>query len=234
MRKFAFAVIVVALFVSACTPTTQSDDRVGVLQLTDPITYYPFQTGAAWEYLQQGARLTDPRTTVVVEGPTVVDNGVWIGWRLIGPAREKRSYRQVNANGVFLHSEVRLGITTLTYDPPIQEYPPQGSLRVGALWTGETDVTLQLYDGSEPEVRHLAYTYTVVDRRTVTVPAGKVDVFVINLTSRLFDEDGTQVDEETYETWFSPYVGEVRLNTGHVLMRSNVPALTETAGGGGG
>ena len=234
MRKFAFAVIVVALFVSACTPTTQSDDRVGVLQLTDPITYYPFQTGAAWEYLQQGARLTDPRTTVVVEGPTVVDNGVWIGWRLIGPAREKRSYRQVNANGVFLHSEVRLGITTLTYDPPIQEYPPQGSLRVGALWTGETDVTLQLYDGSEPEVRHLAYTYTVVDRRTVTVPAGEVDVFVINLTSRLFDEDGTQVDEETYETWFSPYVGEVRLNTGHVLMRSNVPALTETAGGGGG
>ena len=234
MRKFAFAVIVVALFVSACTPTTQSDDRVGVLQLTDPITYYPFQTGAAWEYLQQGARLTDPRTTVVVEGPTVVDNGVWIGWRLIGPAREKRSYRQVNASGVFLHSEVRLGITTLTYDPPIQEYPPQGSLRVGALWTGETDVTLQLYDGSEPEVRHLAYTYTVVDRRTVTVPAGEVDVFVINLTSRLFDEDGTQVDEETYETWFSPYVGEVRLNTGHVLMRSNVPALTETAGGGGG
>ena len=234
MRKFALAVTVVTLLVAACAPATQNDERVGVLQLTDPITYYPFQTGAAWEYLQQGARLSDPRTTVVVEGPTVVDNGVWIGWRLVGPAREKRSYRQVNANGVFLHSEVRLGITTLTYDPPIQEYPAEGSLRVGALWTGETAVTLQLYDGSEPQVRQLAYTYTVVDRRMVTIPAGEVEVFVINLTSRLFDEEGAQVDEETYETWFSPFIGEVRLNTGHVLMRSNVPALTESAGAGGG
>jgi hypothetical protein len=234
MRTRALLVAVVTLVLSACAPTTASDDRVDVLQLTDPITYYPFQTGAAWEYLQQGARLTDPRTTVVVEGPTVIDNGVWIGWRLIGPAREKRSYRQVTPAGVFLHSEIRLGITTLTYDPPIQEYPPEGVLRVGALWSGETDVTLQLHDGTEPEVRHLAYTYTVVDRRTVTIPAGSVEVFVINLTSRLFDDDGMQVDEETYETWFAPFVGEVRLNTGHVLMRSNVPALTEAPGGGGG
>jgi len=234
MRQLVLLVAAAAVLLSACAPTTTDSERVGVQQLSDPITYYPFQTGAAWSYLQQGARLSDPRTVVLVEGPTVVDNGVWIGWRLQGPAREKVSYRQVRPGGVFLHSEVRLGITTLSYDPPIQEYPPEGSLRVGALWSGATDVTLRLHDGSEPETQHLEYVYTVVDRRTVTVPAGTMEVFVINLTSRLFDDDGVQVEEQTFETWFSPFIGEVRLNTGHVLTQTNVPGVTPPAGGGGG
>lgn len=232
-RALALVAVLVALFVAACAPTAE-EGTVAVDQLRDEITYYPFQTGASWQYLPEGARLNAPRASIVVEGPTVVDGEVWISYRQIRPGFEQRSYRQVRPEGVFLHSQVRLGITTLRYDPPLQEFPPAGSLRVGAQWSGETTVHLTLTGDTDTEQRRVSYVYTVVDKRTVTVPAGEIEVYVIDLITRLIGDDGTVVEEESLQTWFTPYVGEVRLRSGHVLVETNVPLGVEPEAGAGG
>lgn len=210
------------LLVAACAPTA-SDERVEVQQLSEPTTYYPFQTGAAWQYLPEGARLNDARASMIVEGPAVVDGGIWISFREIRPGWEQRSYRQFRDDGVYLHSQVRLGITTIDYDPPMKEFPAPGTLRVGSQWSGDTTITLSLGDGSPPEVSQVNYVYTVVDEREVQVPAGKVRVFVIDLTTRLLDEQANVVEENSRQFWYAPYVGEVMLRTGHLLVATNVP-----------
>jgi hypothetical protein len=66
---------------------------------------------------------------------------------------------------------------------------------------------------------------TVVDRREVTVTAGTFEVFVLNFTSRTTDESGEVVDELTQETWFAPYLGEVRTENGFFLVDSNLLGL---------
>ncbi|HLV12197.1 MAG TPA: hypothetical protein VKY42_07115 [Trueperaceae bacterium] len=221
-RALAFGAVLLLAAMVACAPSAGSEQRVEVQQLSEPTTYYPFQTGAAWQYLPEGARLSDPRASVVVEGPAVVDGGVWISFREMRPGWEQRSYRQFRADGVYLHSQVRLGITTIEYDPPMKEFPAPDSLRVGTQWSGDTTITLSLGDGSPPSVSQVNYVYTVVDRRTVQVPAGPLEVFVIDLTTRLI-EDGEVAEESSRQFWYAPYVGEVRLRTGHLLVATNVP-----------
>lgn len=227
------AALVVVL--AACAPAAE-DGRVAVDQLRETTTYYPYQTGASWQYLPEGARLSAPRAGVVIEGPTVVDGELWISYREIRPGFEQRSYRQVRPDGVFLHSQVRLGITTLEYDPPLKEFPAPGTLQVGTQWSGETMVELSLTGEPDIERRHVSYVYTVVDRRSVTVPAGEIEVYVIDLTTRLLDDEGLIIDEESLTTWFTPYLGEVRLRTGHVLVDTNVslPGAEDATEGSGG
>jgi len=223
MRRNAMAVTLASLLLAllaACTPTTD-ERRVEVEQLTDPISFYPFQAGARWEYIPDRARLSDPTTVVQVLGPTVVGNEVWVAWHTRGRGLDQTSYRQVRDGGVFLLREERLG-TTFTFDPPLQEFPPQSQLRVGASWSGSSTVRLSADGGKQQHALRFDYVYTVVDQRTVTLPAGEFDVFVIDFTTRTFDDGGDVTEELTQQTWFSPYVGEVRTRTGQVLVGSNV------------
>lgn len=208
------------LFLAACAPTAESP-RVDVEQLSEPISFYPFQAGAHWEYLPDGARLSDPSTVVRVEGPTVVAGEVWVAWHARGRGLDQMSYRDNRPSGVFLLREDRLG-TTFTFNPPLQEYPPSAQLRVGANWSGSTTVQLSADNGRQQRTLEVDYVYTVVDRRPVTTPAGQFDVFVIDFTSRTFDEEGNITEELTQQTWFSPFVGEVRTRNGHLLVSTNV------------
>lgn len=209
-----------ALALSACAPSSEAP-RVGVAQLTEPITFYPNQTGATWEYLPNGARLTDPRTAVQVLGPTVVDGEVWVAWHARGRGLDETSYRQVRADGVWLKRQERLG-TTYSFDPPLQEYPPSGQLRVGALWIGKTTVHMSADEGKQTLNVAVDYTYMVVDKRKVTVPAGEIEVYVIDFISRTTDGDGNVKDELTQQSWFAPYLGEVRTRNQQVLVGTNV------------
>lgn len=223
MRRNALAVpltLLLLLVLAACTPTAE-EGRVAVEQLTEPISFYPFQAGARWEYLPDRARLSDPVTVVQVEGPTVLDNEVWVAWHVRGRGLDQMSYRQARPDGVFLVREERLG-TVFTFDPPLQEFPPQSQLRTGATWSGQTTVHLSADEGNQQRDLPFDYVYTVVDERTVTVPAGEFEVFVIDFTTRTFDEEGNIVDQLTQQTWFTPYVGEVRTRNGQVLVASNV------------
>lgn len=217
--------VLLLLALSACAPAGD-DARVGVRQLTEPISYYPSQTGARWEYLPDGVRLDDPRIVETIEGPSVLDGDVWIAWHLVGRGLDMTRYRQYRPDGVFLKREDKIG-TQITFDPPMQEYPAEGELRVGANWSGHTTVTVDTPGSKSPDAKRtldVSYVYTVVDRRSVTLAAGTFDVFVVSFTSRTFDENETLKSELTQQHWFAPFIGDVRDEAGNFLVASNVLA----------
>lgn len=219
---------VLVLALAACTPGSGDGKRVGVEQLTEPITFYPNQTGATWEYLPNGARLSDPTTAVQILGPTVLGGEVWTAWHARGRGLDETSYRQVRADGVWLRRQERLG-TTYDFEPPLREYPTPTELRVGGHWTGTTNVHISADGGKQTLDLKVDYSYTVVDKRQVSVPAGSLEVFVVDFTSRTTDDAGTITEELTQTTWFAPHVGEVRLRSGQVLVGTNVAKMEAAA-----
>lgn len=216
------AVLALAAALAACAPSTD-DRRQEVQQLTEPVRYYPTQTGVRWSYLPSGAPLSDPRVRMTVEGPTVLEGEVWIATSMVGRGLDVRWYRQLRSDGVYLAREERPG-TIITFDPPIRELPREGDLRVGQTWSGTTTAQLR-FPEARPENREatleVQYVTTVVDRREVTVAAGSFEVFVLNFTSRSLDEEGEVVEELTQEIWFAPFVGEVRTENGYFLVDAN-------------
>lgn len=222
----ALAVTLALASFTACAPSTEEGEAEGRTEPTGPLSYVPTETGAAWAYLPNGAPLSDPRMTVTVEGPTVLDGNVVTAWHQVGRGFDVTYYRRHDEEGTFLVREERPG-TILTFDPPIRELP-SGPLRVGETWSGETTATLRFPEAEATNRRQeldIQWVTTVVDRRTVDVVAGEFEVFVLNFTSRTTDEDGDVVDELTQETWFSPYLGEVRTENGFVLVESNLQGL---------
>ncbi len=233
MRRIALVLVPLALLLvlAACAPS--SDKQVTVQQLTKPISYYPHQTGAHWEYLPDGAKLTDPRLTVDVEGPTVLDGQVWIAWHTQGRGLDVTRYRQYKPDGVYLGRENKLG-TVINFDPPIQEFPAEGKLRVGATWAGDTKVDVVATQGngsgnsgssngqSANKTLDVHYVYTVVDKRQVTLAAGTFEVYVVSFTTRTMDENAKVTNTLTQQFWFTPNVGEIRDENGNVLIASNV------------
>ncbi len=222
--RAAALLAVVTLTLAACAPTTSDTKRVGVDQLTEPITFYPNQTGATWQYLPDRARLTDPTTTVQILGPTILGGEVWVAWNARGRGLDEMSYRQVRSDGVWLKRQERLG-TTYDFEPPLHEYPAPDTLRVGALWTGTTDVHISAQEGKQQLDVQVEYSYIVVDKRKVTVPAGEIEVYVIDFTSRTTDENGGIKEELKQTTWFTPYFGDVRLRNDQVLVSTNVGSV---------
>jgi len=239
MRRIVLALVALALLfvLAACAPS--SDKQVTVQQLTKPISYYPHQTGAHWEYLPDGAKLTDPRLTVDVEGPTVLDGQVWIAWHMQGRGLDVTRYLQYKPDGVYLGRENKLG-TVINFDPPIQEFPAEGKLRVGATWAGDTkvDVVATQDNGRGTSSAKQAnktldvhYVYTVVDKRQVTLAAGSFEVYVVSFTTRTLDKNANVTNTLTQQFWFTPNVGEIRDENGNVLIASNVLTSKPKHGG---
>ena len=212
-----------ALLLGACAPAPEVG-RVEVAQLANAPSFYPQETGATWTYLPAGSPLNAVPAFQQVEGPTLIDGERWIAWRLVGRGLNVRSFKQYRPDGVFVLREVRPG-TQLTFDPPLQELPAQGELRVGSSWGGESSASIYYPNapqGSQRETLRFAYTYTVVDRRQVRVEAGTFNVFVINLESRLSGAaDGANNETIRQEIWFAPFVGEVRTELDFVLTDTN-------------
>jgi hypothetical protein len=232
MRRIALVLVPVGILVllGACAPT--SEKQVTVQQLTKPISYYPHQTGAQWQYLPDGAKLSDPRLVVDVEGPTVMNGQVWIAWRTQGRGLDVTSYRQYKSDGVYLGRENKLG-TIINFDPPIHEYPTEGTLRVGATWDGDTTVHVQATGSDNSQASktlNVHYVYTVVDQRTVTLPSGSFDVYVVAFTTRTLDKNANVTSKLTQQFWFAPKIGEVRDENNNVLIASNVLKPKPSAG----
>jgi len=214
--------ILASLLLFACAPATEGE-RVSVEEFTGPLSYYPRETGAAWEYLPDNARLDETPIVQRVEGPTVIDGDVWISWHMTGRGLDVSWFRQYRSAGVFLKREQRPG-TIITFDPPIQEFPTENSLRVGLTWNGVTTAKLFFPDATADNQRReiqTEYRYTVVDRRSVTLAAGTFEVFVINFITRTVGDQGETTDEFRQELWFSPFVGEVRTENDFFLVGAN-------------
>lgn len=211
-----------AVLLAACAPRSEPR-RADVQQLSENLSFYPRQTGAQWQYLPSGEPLDSPRLVRRVEGPLVIGGERLVAWRLVGRGIERRSYKAYRDDGVFVHREDGPGYI-LTYDPPLQELPAAGALRVGQSWQGSTRATLRYTETSvrDPIVNfEVQYRYDVVDRRVVSVEAGRFEVFVINLEGEQRDDDGAVRQRLQQQSWFTPYVGEVLTADEFTLVATN-------------
>jgi hypothetical protein len=221
---FLWILSLIALL-AACVPASEAP-RVEVQQLTQAVSYYPSQAGATWQYLPSGSSLADPRFTRRIEGPALIDGEVWVASRSEGLGLEIIEYKQYRPDGVYLLRRIRPG-DEVTFDPPIRQFPAEGTLRVGASWSGQTTARI-FFPGARPENQRtnveLEYLYTVVDQRSVNLQAGTFNVYVINFVTRTLDEDGGIADTLTQELWFTPNVGEIRTEQGFFLVATNTTA----------
>jgi hypothetical protein len=215
--------LLLAVIIAACAPVTGEGPRVVVEQLSEPVTFYPHETGAVWQYLPDSARLNEPRIVKLVQGPTVLDGQLVTGWRLVGRGIDEENFRTYGSDGVFLWRTTKPG-SIIEFDPPIQEYPARSELEEGATWGGETTATVR-YPAAQPENREasldIRYSYTVVDQRAATVPAGEFEIFVIDFRSVTVDEEGQVLQELAQTHWFVPFVGKVRNENGYFLVETN-------------
>lgn len=215
--------LLLVVIVAACAPAVDDGPRVIVEQLTDPVSFYPMETGATWQYLPDTARLAEPRVVRLVQGPTVLNGRLVTGWRLIGRGIDEQNFRTYGSDGVLLWRTTKPG-SIIDFDPPVREFPAQSQLEEGATWGGETTATVR-YPEARAENREssldIRYDYTVVDRRTATVPAGEFEIYVIDFNSVTFDDQGNLLEELTQTSWFAPFVGQVRTENGYFLVETN-------------
>ncbi|RDI94559.1 hypothetical protein DV704_11220 [Meiothermus sp. QL-1] len=195
------------LLLAACAPRS-SPANVPLIQ--GPAEFYPAQPGLDWIYLPLRASIGDPPIRLSVIGPAVFEGQSVIRYRLSGRGLERSYYRQVDASGVRLWGiEDFDKIQVARYTPPIQEYPPQASFAVGARWGGQTREVIDLRVNNQVtrvSDRVLEYSYTVLGRSNVSVPAGSFEVFRIAVEYR--DPRNPSL-RENFEVWFFPGVGEI-------------------------
>lgn len=218
------SVLVAAL--AACAPSASESPRLEVAQLSEAISFYPQETGARWEYIRDGATLDGLRYVETVEGPAVIDGDIWIVSHLVGGGQDVSTYRQYRGDGVFVKRQVRPG-ATITFEPPMREYPAASELRIGLTWRGETTAS-GTFPTAAPDRRTgtwpVEYVYTIVDRREVIVNERRFEVYVIDRTVRQYDEDGAVTEELSRTSWFAPNVGVVRHENGWFLIATNFEA----------
>jgi hypothetical protein len=225
MRAFQLSLPIVlsTLLLAACAPVAEDGPRVTVEQLSDPVSFYPQEVGATWQYLPDSARLNESRIFQRVDGPTILEGEVVTGWRTVGRGIDERNFRTYGPEGVFLRRTTKPG-SIIDFRPPVREFPASGALRVGANWGGET-TAIVTYPEARPEHRtaslDIRYGYTVVDRRTARVPAGEFTFYVIDFESVTVDSEGRTNEELSQTTWFAPYVGEIRTESGYFLVETN-------------
>jgi hypothetical protein len=197
------------LLLVACAPrATEPPTNTALIQ--GPVGFYPSQPGLDWVYLPLRASIGDPPVRLSVIGPTIFEGQPAIRYRLSGRGLDRSYYRQVDASGVrLLGMEDFDRLQVARYTPPIQEYPPQASLAIGARWGGQTREVIELrFNNQVTRVsdRVLEYTYTVLGKSNVSVPAGSFEVFRIALEYR--DPRNPNL-RESFELWFFPGVGEI-------------------------
>ena len=227
MKKLVF-LLLLAAFLSGCIPAEKSE-KVKAVQNVNEVSYYPHEVGASWEYLEDGAPLDSTPVVATVIGPTVANSEIWIATHLLGQGLDVTWFRQYRDDGVYLLKEERPG-QVFTYDPPLKELPAVGSLRLGAVWDGDIEVEIYFPDAKpEPKTitRKLHYSYTVVDERTVTLATGETKIFVINFIASEINNLNTNYDLVKQETWFSPYLGEVKTEDGFILVKTNLVGLNK-------
>ena len=199
-------VIISMLFLlAACVPQSTAQKPPLV---EGPVSFYPAQPGVEWTYLTQLSSPGDPPYRITILGGGSFGGQPAIRYRFFGWGQDRIYYRQISVSGVrlFGYEEV---VTNgfVSYDPPIQEYPAEGALSIGARWGGATRQKTEIradgkvYPGNGT---NFEYTYTVLGKSTVNVPAGTFEVFRIRLELR-----GAQDARVTYEIWFAPKVGEI-------------------------
>ena len=91
-------------------------------------------------------------------------------------------------------------------------------LEVGSSWQGNS--TLSVYrDGAVLSSAALSYDSKVLGQQRVSINGQDYDAFVINVETRVGADD--DVRKKTYQSWYVPYVGEIKTQTGLVMVGKN-------------
>ena len=203
------------LVLGACAPATQSAAFGAdvAVHLDGARDYHPRQAGIQRTYQAEG----DPGRYVVTEqGPTLRDGLTQFVSHGIGLGRETLSYRTHTDHGVFRLHDQHVS-HTVTYDPPLQEYP--ATLAVGQRWGGTSRATFTFPDKGVAHHDTIEYQYAVVAERSVTINGRTYDAFVIDFTATQAS-DGARIDQQH---WYAPYVGVVRTVDQLYLTSTNLP-----------
>ncbi len=211
--------IFLLLLLAACAPVP-SGPGPAEGRIEGPVGFYPSTTGLVWSYLPSGVSLDAPGYTLRAEGPASFAGASALRFRFSGRGQERIYYRTISDRlGVrLLGYEETVTSSRVRFDPPFLEYPPAGLLAVGYRWGGKTTVesVFVLPEGMVTQAKvPLSYTFEVVGRRTVEVPAGRFEAYLIR-----FNAESDQGAIES-EIWFVPHVGEVRTREGLVLLKKN-------------
>ncbi|MBI5812128.1 MAG: hypothetical protein HZB27_05875 [Meiothermus silvanus] len=216
MRSYWAVSLLVAL--AACAPSATTPSTVQA-RIDTPVSFYPSEVGLEWTYQPQGARSNEPPYKLSALGTGSFAGEAALRFRFSGRGQDRIYYRRIGPDGVqLLGFEENITQTRVRFNPPMQEYPPQGNLKVGATWGGKTRfvTTLTVQNNARIAEDSLEYSYTAAGESEFSTAAGKFRGYRINLD--LKDSAG-QV--ERYEIWFVPNVGEVRTREGLLLVERN-------------
>lgn len=209
----------VLLLLVACAPKNVQPQASTVV-VQGPVSFYPSQPGLDWVYLPQGASVADPPYRLSIIGPTTFAGQPVIQFRFSGRGQERNYFRQVGPTGVRLlgFEEVTTN-SVVRFHPPLQEYPAENTLAVGARWGGVSRMESHILVNNRLTpiaTASFEYTYQVVGRTVVTVGAGTFEAWRITLQIK-----PAQGDVLNKEIWFVPGVGEVRTDEGLLLVDRN-------------
>jgi hypothetical protein len=213
-----FGVLGCALLVSCAPPSVVP--RASVSSVFDAPTFFPEQTGLRWSYHFPNEELSVPPVVVEVLSPTRFNGLTLVTSRVLGRGYDITKLHSVGGDGVFLHKEVRPGVT-ITYDPPIRELPGVGDLRVGFSWGGETTASIVFHSNAVPSSFVLSYEYVVLQARNLVTPVGSFFAYQVNLTGR---DESRSVSHNVH---FAPFVGYVINADGSILTGTNVVGVSQ-------
>ena len=216
MRPITILLAAAALGLTACMPVAQAPvPRLQARVVGVEPTFYPSATGLAWAYLKDNDPVNAPTYELRVEGPSVFRGRQLTAMSFVGRGSNDTYYREFGPAGVRLHARVTPEVVTVTYDPPLQEYPPQDRLVLGGAWSGRSTITVE-YPDRAAETVVTEYTYRVLAEEKLDIAGTVYDTFLINLEQKLTPGEAT-----VQSIRFTPAIGEVRTKEGLLMVGRN-------------
>ena len=204
------------LALGACAPRAQTPGTASATTSVNAVSFYPAQGGLSWSYIPEGDQLNQPPYLLSALGATVFGNQPASAFRLSGRGADQTWYRQVNDAGILLFGFTKPGLT-VNLTPPWREAPAKTDWKVGLTWEGQSKVQV-IQDGKVVQEGTASYRYTVTDQRRVSVSGQGYLVWVVN---RQINDDLGGLFPPSQDSWFTPFVGDVRTTEGLLLVGKN-------------
>lgn len=204
----------------ACAPTQQAaQPSVNIQTEVKAASFYPYQLGLTWQYVPVDEPINSAPYTLEATGPTLFYGETVQGFHFSGRGTDRNLYRSYTADGAFLHGFTLPGLT-VKMTPPWQEYPAAKAWKVGLAWSGSSRLDLIDVSGAVNRSLNTNYTYTVLEKRTLSLNNRSYEAWVIN---RQISGDGKDLFPASKDFWFVPYSGDIKTPEGLVLTQNNIP-----------
>ncbi|MFC6591205.1 hypothetical protein ACFP81_03615 [Deinococcus lacus] len=225
MNRLLLASALALVALAGCAPAPTARPPVQASTSFNSVSFYPYETGLTLTYLPEGEPQGSLPYVLRALGPTIFKGQSVHAFQMTGRGAEQTWYRTVDASGVKLLGFTKPGVT-VSLEPAWLELPPQNAWKVGYAWQGQSTATVVDVSGKEKARGTLQYRYDVQDRREVKTPAGTFQVWVI--TRRMSDDLGG-LFPDVQQSYFVPYLGDVKTYEGLLLTGRNFQSAVEPA-----